>query len=71
MLQKGKTEMNIIDIAIKRIEFVVTNTCSGKCKHCSVAVSETAGGSINADAAVKVIKQLTGRYAVESIMTFG
>ena len=63
--------MNPVNIDIKRIEFVITNSCSGKCKHCSAAVSKTAGGSVNADDAVKVVKQLTGRYAVESIMTFG
>jgi sulfatase maturation enzyme AslB (radical SAM superfamily) len=30
-----------------------------------------AGGCVDAEAAVKVIQQLTGRYAVESLMTFG
>ena len=63
--------MNPVHININRIEFAVTNACSGKCKHCSAAVSETASGSVDADAAVKVIKQLTSRYAVESMMTFG
>lgn len=63
--------MNPVHIDVKRIEFAITNACSGKCKHCSVVVSEATNGSVYADAAVKMIKQLTGRYAVESIMTFG
>ena len=61
----------MVHIDVKRIEFVITNACSGKCKHCSATVSDTASGSIDTDAAVKVIEQLAGKYAVESMMTFG
>jgi MoaA/NifB/PqqE/SkfB family radical SAM enzyme len=63
--------MKNAQIYINRIEFVITKTCSGKCRHCSVAETEHTNGSVDVDAAVKVIKQLTGRYTVESIMTFG
>ena len=60
-----------MQIDVKRIEFIVTNACSGKCKHCSAVVSDTASGSVDVDTAAKVIRQLTGKYAVESMMTFG
>ena len=63
--------MSSIHIDIKRIEFVITNTCSGKCRHCSAALPEFENGSVDAEIAVNAIKQLTGRYAVESLMTFG
>jgi hypothetical protein len=61
----------MVHIDVKRIEFAITNACSGKCKHCSATVSETMKESVNADAAVQVIKQLASRYTVESMMTFG
>ena len=54
-----------------RIEFVITHACSGKCKHCSLGELPAAGGSIDAATAVQVTKQLTEKYSIESIMTFG
>jgi organic radical activating enzyme len=63
--------MNRIKIDINRIEFAVTKGCSGKCKHCSADVSETASESINAETAVNAVKQLTGKYTVKSMLTFG
>jgi len=66
-----ESNMKPVQIDVKRIEFVITNVCSGKCKHCSAVVSDTASGSVDIDAAVKMIRQLTGKYAVESMMTFG
>lgn len=58
-------------IDLKRIEFVITDACSGKCKHCSNGGYTPAGGSLDADAAVTVIKQLAGRFRIDSVMTFG
>jgi len=58
-------------INLNRIEFVITNTCSGKCRHCSNGERLSKSGSINAESAVYVVEQLTKRYAIESVMTFG
>jgi len=55
----------------KRIEFVITNACSGKCRHCSNGGSRTESGSIDADAAVSAVNRLAERYQIESLMTFG
>lgn len=63
--------MNTVAIDIKRIEFVITNSCSGQCRHCSAAETFNEGGSIDVNAAVKVVEQIVSRYSVESIMTFG
>ena len=58
-------------IDLKRIEFVVTDACSGRCKHCSNGEHTGAGESVNADAAESAIKRLAERFAIQSVMTFG
>ncbi|MEA4890373.1 MAG: radical SAM protein [Clostridiaceae bacterium] len=58
-------------IDLKRIEFVVTQACSGKCKHCSNGEHTPAGGGVDAAAAISAIKRLAERFKIESLMTFG
>ena len=58
-------------IDLKRIEFVMTNTCSGRCKHCSNGEHAGAGESVDGDAAVTAVKRLAERFAIQSVMTFG
>ena len=58
-------------IDLNRIEFVITDACSGRCKHCSNGEHLDKNGSVNADAAVAAIKRLSERFSIESVMTFG
>jgi len=58
-------------ISLNRIEFVITDACSGHCKHCSNGERLDKSGSVNADASVTVIKRLAERYDIQSVMTFG
>ena len=58
-------------IDLNRIEFIITKACSGKCKHCSWGELPDKSESIDTDTAVSAIKQLTSRYKIESLMTFG
>jgi len=58
-------------INIERIEFTVTDACSGNCKHCSNGGHRPNRGSVDADAAVAAVEQLVERYQVKSLMTFG
>jgi len=58
-------------IDLNRIEFVVTDACSGRCKHCSNGERLDKNGSVNADAVVTAIKQLAERFTIKSVMTFG
>lgn len=58
-------------IDLKRIEFVITNACSGNCKHCSAGEHISNGGGVDSDIAVVAIKQLAERFELESVMTFG
>ena len=57
-------------INLNRMEFVITDACSGKCKHCSSGERSGSDG-VDADAAANAVRQLAGRYAVDSVMTFG
>ena len=54
-----------------RLEIVVTNACSGRCRHCSWDNLTDDCGGIHADAAVTAVKRLAERYKIESVMTFG
>jgi len=58
-------------IDLKRVEFVITDTCSGHCKHCSRGERPEAAGGIDSEAAAAAVNKLAGRYKIESVMTFG
>lgn len=58
-------------INLNRIEFVITDACSGRCKHCSNGEHIGNSNSVNANASVTTIKHLAERFAIESVMTFG
>lgn len=60
-------------INLKRIEFVITYKCSGKCKHCSVGeeIKSKSNGHIEYEKISGILKQLTKKFNIESIMCFG
>jgi len=58
-------------VNLNRIEFVITDACSGQCKHCSNGENLGSKDSINADAAVAAIQRLAERFAIKTVMTFG
>lgn len=60
-------------IDINRIEFVITNNCTGRCAHCSVGDALNSPGSpcVDAARAAQTVKWLGENHAVDSVMTFG
>ena len=61
-------------ININRIEFVVTNHCTGRCLHCSVGdmLGYCEGGHhVRADKAAEAVRKLAEYFDVSSVMTFG
>ena len=56
---------------LKRIEFEVTLACTGRCRHCSQGGHDAASGHIDADIAVKAVRDICSDYRIESVMTFG
>ena len=55
---------------LKRIEFVVTMACTGKCKHCSQGDSRN-NDNIDKDIAADAVRKITEQYKINSVMTFG
>ena len=58
-------------IDLDRIEFVITDACSGRCKHCSNGEYTNIGDSVNAEAAVESVERLAEKFTISSVMTFG
>lgn len=56
---------------LNKIEFVVTNACTGRCKHCSEGEHNACGESINAQIAVGAVRKITSMYDIKTVMTFG
>lgn len=56
---------------LNRIEFVITNACTGQCKHCSEGEHSAAGEHIDNEKAIESVKSVAERYQIDSIMTFG
>ena len=56
---------------LEKLEFVVTNACTGSCKHCSEGEHTSCGERIDAKLAADAIKQISAEYDIQTVMTFG
>lgn len=56
---------------LNRVEYVITNDCTGKCKHCSEGEHPYTGIHIQKEDALKVLSELKSEYDIQSVMTFG
>ncbi|MCK8058949.1 MULTISPECIES: radical SAM protein [unclassified Fusibacter] len=58
---------------LNRIEFMVTHTCSGQCKHCSVSdrLKTTIEDVASIDQLTSALRDVTKHAEIESVMTFG
>ena len=56
---------------VKRIEFVVTMACTGRCKHCSEGEHIACKEHIDGDVAAQAVIDICAQYKIESLMTFG
>lgn len=59
-------------LKLNRLEFTLTNHCTGRCRHCSVGGAH-AGGPHHVPLAesVEAIRTLADNYPMQSVMTFG
>jgi organic radical activating enzyme len=59
-------------LTVKRIEFLVTYLCSGKCRHCyAPKQKEGFPEHIDNSLAVDIVRKVSTSYDVDSVMTFG
>ena len=56
---------------LNKIEFVVTNACSGRCKHCSEGDHEKSGERIDPALAADAVRRVSAEYDIKTVMTFG
>ncbi len=56
---------------LNKIEFVLTFSCTGACRHCSQGDHPKGGKCLDPDLAAKVIEQVTSRFSIQTVMVFG
>ena len=56
---------------LRKIEFVVTDACTGQCRHCSQGAHPAKGTRIDPCVAAQAVRRIAARYSIETVMTFG
>lgn len=56
---------------VNKIEFVVTDACTGHCKHCSEGDHQALGIQIDPGIAADAVRKITSVYDIKTVMTFG
>jgi MoaA/NifB/PqqE/SkfB family radical SAM enzyme len=61
-------------LSVGRLEFVITYLCNSKCRHCQIGGEEERRrfpSHIDKDLAVEIMRKVSKRYRLKSVMTFG
>ena len=69
--ERGYSVKNKYVSALNKIEFVVTNACTGRCKHCSEGGSSDCIDRIDPTVAADAVRKIAGEYAITTVMAFG
>ena len=56
---------------LQKIEFVVTDACTGRCKHCSEGDHKSCGERIDPTVAADAVRRVAELYPIKTVMTFG
>ena len=56
---------------LQKIEFVVTDACTGRCKHCSAGDHKSFGERIDPTVAADAVRRVAELYPIKTVMTFG
>ena len=56
---------------LNKIEFVVTDACTGRCKHCSEGNHKMRGERIDPQIAADAVRAIASVCAIQTVMTFG
>ena len=57
--------------SLEKIEFAVTNACTGRCKHCSEGAHEGCGERIDPTLAAEAVRKIVREYDIKTVMAFG
>ena len=63
--------MNKYLINLNKIEFVITNACTGKCKHCSEGDHPICAERIDPEIAADSVRKIASEYGIKTVMVFG
>ena len=58
-------------LKLNKIEFAVTNECTGKCKHCSEGNHNSCKDRISPSLAADAVMKICGEYQIQTVMAFG
>ena len=56
---------------LSKIEFVITDACTGRCKHCSEGEHTSHGKCINPLTAAEAVRATSARYDIKTVLVFG
>lgn len=56
---------------VNKIEFVVTDACNGRCKHCSQGSHAAPHAYIEPRVAANAVRRIARHYDIHTVMTFG
>ena len=56
---------------VNKIEFVVTDACTGRCRHCSQGEHVGCAKRIDPAVAADAVRKIAAEYDVQTVMTFG
>ena len=56
---------------LNKIEFVITDACTGRCKHCSEGDHKNCGERIDPKIASDAVRRIAQTYDIKTVMTFG
>ena len=56
---------------VNKIEFVVTDACTGRCRHCSQGEHTNCRERIDPQAAARAVRLISEQYSIQTVMTFG
>ena len=56
---------------LNKVEFVVTDACSGRCRHCSQGAHFGHGARIDPQIAADAVRRIAAVYPIQTVMAFG
>ena len=56
---------------LNKIEFVITNACTGRCKHCSEGEHTARGERIDPKIVADAVRKIASEYDIKTVMVFG